>query len=123
MAHFASRGTADLKGLLSQQPERVASLTVLCPAVLDTRTLARIGERLLVVTGDRGPGARRVQAGLPDLPRATAVVLDDYAGLTWSDIAAERGDGIVAAIRGFLSRHSAPPSARLPEQEGEIAGI
>jgi len=122
-AHFASRGTADLKGLLSQQPERVASLTVLCPAVLDTRTLARIGERLLVVTGDRGPGARRVQAGLPDLPRATAVVLDDYAGLTWSDIAAERGDGIVTAIRGFLSRHSAPPSVRLPEQEGEIAGI
>jgi hypothetical protein len=105
-AHFASRGTADLKGLLSQQPERVASLTVLCPAVLDTRTLARIGERLLIVTGDRGPGARRVQAGLPDLPRATAVVLDDYAGLTWSDIAAERGDGIVAAIRGFLSHHS-----------------
>src|SRR5439155_2067155 len=99
-AHFASRGTADLKGLLSQQPERVASLTVLCPAALDTRTLARIGERLLVVTGDRGPGARRVQAGLPDLPRATAMVLDDYAGLTWSDIAAERGDGIVAAIRG-----------------------
>src|SRR3984893_10101763 len=122
-AHFASRGTTDLKGLLSQQPERVASLTVLCPAVLDTRTLTRIGERSLVVTGDRGPGARRVQAGLPDLPRATAVVLDDYAGLTWSDIAAERGDGIVAAIRGFLSRHSAPPSVRLPEQEGEIAGI
>jgi hypothetical protein len=122
-AHFASRGTADLTGLLSQQPERVASLTVLCPAVLDTRTLARIGERLLIVTGDRGPGARRVQAGLPDLPRATAVVLDDYAGLTWSDIAAERGDGIVTAIRGYLSRHSAPPSVRLPEQEGEIAGI
>jgi hypothetical protein len=35
---FRQRGTADLKGLLSQQPERVASLTVLCPAVLDTRT-------------------------------------------------------------------------------------
>jgi hypothetical protein len=63
-AHFASRGTADLKGLLSQQPGRVASLTVLCPAVLDTCTLAQISERLLVVTGDRGPGARRVQAGL-----------------------------------------------------------
>ncbi|MGA7262576.1 MAG: hypothetical protein WBX30_17000, partial [Stellaceae bacterium] len=123
VAHFACRGTADLKGLLSQQSERVASLTVLCPAVLDTPTLAPLGERLLVVTGDHGPGARRVQAGLPDLPRATPVVLDDYAGLTWSDIAAERGDGIFAAIRGFLSRRSAPPSVWLPEQEGEIAGI
>ena len=85
--------------------------------------LAPLGERLLVVTGDHGPGARRVQAGLPDLPRATPAVLDDYAGLTWSDIAAERGDGIFAAIRGFLSRRSALPSVRLPEQEGEIAGI
>ena len=118
VAHFACRGTADLKGLLSQQSERVASLTVLCPAVLDTPTLAPLGERLLVVTGDHGPGARRVQAGLPDLPRATPVVLDDYAGLTWSDIAAERGDGIFAAIRGFLSRRSAPPSVWLPRANG-----
>jgi hypothetical protein len=46
MAHFAGRGSADLKGFLSQHPERVASLTVLCPAVLDTRTLALLGERL-----------------------------------------------------------------------------
>ncbi|MGA7869149.1 MAG: methyltransferase domain-containing protein, partial [Stellaceae bacterium] len=44
-------------------------------------------------------------------------------GLTWSDIAAERCDGIFAAIRGFLSRRSAPPSVWLPEQEGESAGI
>ena len=123
VAHFACRGTADLKGLLSQQSERVASLTVLCPAVLDTPTLAPLGERLLVVTGDHGPGARRVQAGLPDLPRATPVVLDDYAGLTWSDIAAERGDGIsrrsgdsfpVAALRhrsGCPSRKAKSPAS------------
>jgi SAM-dependent methyltransferase len=122
-AHFAGRGSADLKVFLSQNPERVASLTVLCPAVLDTRTLALMGERLLVVTGDRGPGARRVQAGLPELPKATAVVLDDYAGLTWSDIAAERGDSIAAAMQEFLAHRDALPLAGLPEQEGEIAGI
>src|SRR3954454_23863523 len=102
-AHFAGRGSADLKGFLSRYPERVASLTVLCPAVLDTRTLAPLGERLLVVTGDRGPGARRVRAGLPELPRASTFVLDDYAGLTWSDIAAERGDSIEAAMEKFLA--------------------
>ena len=118
-AHFAGRGSADLKGFLSQHPERVASLTVLCPAVLDTRTLAPLGERLLVVTGDRGPGARRVQAGLPELPQATAVVLDDYAGLTWSDIAAERGDSIAAAMREFLSRRDALPSAGCPSRKAK----
>jgi ubiquinone/menaquinone biosynthesis C-methylase UbiE len=122
-AHFAGRGSADLKGFLAQHPERVASLTVLCPAVLDTRTLALLGERLLVVTGDRGPGARRVRAGLPELPQGTAVVLDDYAGLTWSDLAAERGDRIAAAMREFLSRRDALPLGGLPAQEGEIAGI
>ena len=122
-AHFAGRGSADLKGFLSRFPERVASLTVLCPAVLDTRTLAVLGERLLVVSGDRGPGARRAQAGLPELTRATAVVLDDYAGQTWSDIATERGDSIATAMREFLSRRDPLSPGNLSEQEGAIAGI
>jgi hypothetical protein len=37
----------------------------------------------------RGPGARRVEAGLSELPQATAVVLADYTGHTWADIAAD----------------------------------
>jgi ubiquinone/menaquinone biosynthesis C-methylase UbiE len=120
-AHFAARGSADLKGFLAEHPKCVASLTVLCPAVLDTRTLSPLGERLLVVTGDRGPGARRTQTGLSELPQATAIVLDDYAGLTWSDIAAERGDSIAKAMEEFLSRRGALPSVQPSEQEGEIA--
>jgi len=98
-------------------------LTLLCPAVLDPPTLAPLAGRLLVVTGDRGPGARRVEAGLPDLPQAATAVLGDYAGLTWADIAAERGDSIGAAMQEFLTRLDALPLATLPEQEGEIAGI
>jgi SAM-dependent methyltransferase len=98
-------------------------LTLLCPAVLDPPTLAPLAGRLLVVTGDRGPGARRVVAALPDLQQATTVVLPDYAGLTWADIALERGDSIGAAMHEFLGRLDALPPATLPEQEGEIAGI
>jgi SAM-dependent methyltransferase len=108
---------------MSRQPERIASLTPLCPAVLDPRSLVPLAGRVLVVTGDRGPGSRRVQAGLPELPRATAVVLDDYVGATWADIAAERGDGIHAAMREFLSRRDVLPATDVPEREGEIAGI
>src|SRR3954454_298079 len=125
-AHFAGRGSADLRDFMARCPERVASLTLLCPAVLDTRTLAPLGGRLLVVTGDRGPSARRVQAGLLELPQATTVMLDDYTGHTWADIAAERGDSIGAAMQEFLARPDLPrvlPAAGLPEQEGEIAGI
>ena len=82
-AHFAGRGSADLKGFASNHPERIASLTLLCPAVLDTRALKPLAERMLIVTGDHGPGPQRVRAALSELPQATAVVLNDYAGHTW----------------------------------------
>ncbi len=122
-AHFAGRGTADLQGFASGQAERMASLTLLCPAVLDTCALAPLAARLLVVTGDHGPGAQRARAGLRDLPHAAAVVLGGYAGLTWSDLAAEQGESIGAAVQDFLKRLDALPAVGLPDQEGEIAGI
>jgi ubiquinone/menaquinone biosynthesis C-methylase UbiE len=125
--HFAGRGSADLQGFMSRHAERVASLTLLCPAMLDPRSLAPLAERVLVVTGDHGPGPRRTRAGLAELPRASAVVLEDYAGVTWADIAAERGDAIAAAMLPFLARFNLPgdglPPTGLPTQEGEIAGI
>src|SRR6516225_3187673 len=67
--------------------------------------------------------ARRVQAVLPELPEATAVVLDDYAGLTWADLAADRGDRIDAAIREFHQRRDLLSATGLREQDGEIADI
>ena len=125
-AHFAGRGSADLRGFMSRCPERIASLTLLCPVVLDPQSLAPLAERLLVVTGDRGPGARRVQAGLSELPQAAIAVLEDYVGHTWADIAAERGGSIGAAMQEFLARPGLPPARPAtapPDQEGEIAGI
>ena len=101
-------------------------MTLLCPAVLHPQSLAPLAERLLVVTGDRGPGARRVQAGLSELPQAAIAVLEDYVGHTWADIAAERGDSIDAAMQEFLARPGLPPARPAtapPDQEGEIAGI
>ena len=122
-AHFAGRSLADVQGFIAKYPDRVATMTLVCPTVLNPRSLAPLGARLMVLTGDHGLGARRVQAVLPDLPEATAVVLDDYAGLTWADLAADRGDDIDAAIREFHQRRAALPAAGLREQEGEIAGI
>jgi ubiquinone/menaquinone biosynthesis C-methylase UbiE len=90
---------------------------------LDTATLAPFAGHLLVVTGDHGPGARRVRAGLAELPDAVTVVLPDYAGHTWADLAAERGDNIAAAIEEFIAGRDRLPASGLPAQEGEIAGI
>jgi SAM-dependent methyltransferase len=122
-AHFAGRSLADLQGFIGEHRERIASLTLVCPTVLNPRSLAPLGAKFLVVTGDHGLGARRVRAVLPDLPEATAVVLDDYAGLTWADLAADRGGHIDAAMRELRQRCETVPAAGLREQEGEIAGI
>ena len=91
--------------------------------MLDTATLAPLSGRLLVMTGDHGPNSRRVRAGLTELPAAATVVLNDYAGHTWADLAAERGDSIGAAMQEFLQRRDLLPAVGLPAQEGEIAGI
>ena len=122
-AHFAGRSLADVQGFIAKHSERIASLTLVCPTVLNPHSLALLDARLLVVTGDHGLGARRVQAVLPALPEATAVVLDDYAGLTWADLAGDRGERIDTAMREFLQHRDPLPSAGLSEQQGEAAGI
>ena len=68
-AHFVGRGLADVQGFIAKYPERVATLTLVCPTVLNPRSLAPLRARLMVVTGDHGLGARRVQAVLPACPR------------------------------------------------------
>ena len=60
--HFAGRSLADVQGFIAKHSERIASLTLMCPPVLNPRSLAPLGARLLVVTGNHGLGARRVQA-------------------------------------------------------------
>ncbi len=125
-AHFAGRAGPDWEGFLARSPERVASLTLLCPAALDPDRLEGLAARLLVVTGDHGPGPRRVQASLPRLPQAATRVLGDYTGLTWADLAVERGAEIGGAMRDFLAgieRREPLPPARPADPEGEVAGI
>src|SRR5271170_2319307 len=125
-AHFAGRAGTDWERFAARYPDRVASLTLLCPASLDRGALQPLASRLLILTGDHGPGPRRVQAVLPDLPQATTVVLRDYAGMTWSDLAVERGGEIGGAMQDFLARSESNrplPAPGLPDQEGEIGGI
>ncbi len=123
-AHFAGRAGTDWQGFAALHPERIASLTVLCPSALDREALRPLSGRLLVVTGDQGSGARRVRAVLPDLPQARTAVLANYAGLTWANLTAERGDEILAAMTDFLAGTDAPAApAKSAAGDGEAAGI
>lgn len=50
-------------------------------------------------------------------------VPDDYAGHTWAAIAAERGDGIGAAILRFLICRDVLPAVALPSRRARLAAF
>jgi pimeloyl-ACP methyl ester carboxylesterase len=124
-AHIAAGGPPplmDWHSLATLHPERVASLTLISPPILDTAPLAGLASRILVVAGDRGaltPGAAKFANSLPN---ASAHILRDYDWQPWSDVIADRGVEIGAAMLDFLDRHPLP-AVRLSVPEGEAAGI
>jgi SAM-dependent methyltransferase len=124
-AHIAAGGPpvlTDWHGLAIRHPERIASLTLPSPPLLDTTELAGLASRLLVLAGDQGASAQGAARLLSDLPGAASHVLRGYEWLPWSDAIAERGSEVGAAMLDFLRRHPIPP-AGLAEGEGETAGI
>jgi SAM-dependent methyltransferase len=124
-AHFAAGGAptlTDWHGLAIRHPERIASLTVVSPPILDGGELAAIASRLLVVAGDQadtGQGAVRLATDLPDVSLHS---MRGYEAQPWADVAADRGEELTAAMFAFLGRHAAAPIA-LSEAAGEAAGI
>ena len=123
-AHFAAGGAptlTDWHGPATRHPERIASLTVVSPPILDSSELAAVASRLLVVAGhqaDTGQGAVRLASDLPDVSLHS---LRGYEAQPWADVAADRGDELTAAMFAFLGRHAATPIA-LSEAAGEAAG-
>jgi hypothetical protein len=86
-AHIAARMEGDWLGLITQCPERVASLSLLCPLALESRAAMQLASRMLVITGDRGASAERVQNALGIVDGAAKFTLGDYEALMWSDLA------------------------------------
>ena len=124
-AHIAAGGPPPLKdwhSLATLHPERVASLTLISPPMLDTAPLAGLASRILIVAGDRGSLADGAAKFANSLPSVSAHVLRGYEWLPWSDVIADRGAEIGAAMLDFLDRHPLP-AVRLSEPEGEVAGI
>jgi hypothetical protein len=90
--------------------------------MLDTAPLAGLASRILIVAGDRGSLADGAAKFANSLPSVSAHVLRGYEWLPWSDVIADRGAEIGAAMLDFLDRHPLP-AVRLSELEGEVAGI
>jgi hypothetical protein len=124
-AHIAAGGPPPLKdwhSLATLHPERVASLTLISPPMLDTAPLAGLASRILIVAGDRGSLADGAAKFANSLPSVSAHSLRGYEWQPWSDVIADRGWEIGAAMLDFLDRHPLP-AVRLSERHGEVAGI
>jgi SAM-dependent methyltransferase len=123
-AHIAAGrlGLTDWQGLATRHPDRVASLTLINPPILDAGQIGGLASRMLVVAGDVGPTAEGSVKLLADLSGTASHSLRGFECHPWSDVIAERGSEIGAAMLGFLDRHPAP-TVSSPEGEGEAAGI
>jgi pimeloyl-ACP methyl ester carboxylesterase len=53
-AHFAASMLADVASFAQARPERIASLTLVCPPRLDPSALRALGVRLQIIAGDEG---------------------------------------------------------------------
>jgi ubiquinone/menaquinone biosynthesis C-methylase UbiE len=123
-AHIAAGrlGLTDWQGLATRHPDRVASLTLINPPILDAGQIRGLASRMLVVAGDLGPTAEGSVKLLADLPGTASHSLRGFECHPWSDVIADRGSEIGAAMLGFLDRHPAS-AVSLPEREGEMAEI
>ncbi len=102
-AHFGARLDIDWTGLVVTYPDVVASLTLICPTGMSSDALAPLASHLLVINDDQRSG-QRVSQAMQRLPDAKLVTLDDYSGLLWTDIVADRPETIGAAMLDFLAQ-------------------
>jgi SAM-dependent methyltransferase len=124
--HVAGCRSEDWEGLVARYPERISSLTLICPNAMDPTLLGPVASRLAVVTGSEGPSVARTRQALAALPEATSTTLVEYIAQTWSDVIADRRDEIDALLEAHLRRVDSLQKRKPPaiaEGAGEVAGV
>ena len=121
-AHVASQFQPDLDTLIDQAPQRFTTLTLMAPNRTDATRLARLGERLLIFTGDQGYFAETTERAIAALPAARAHRLADARCEAWTDVVGERREEVLAALLDHIAGGDASVLARDGES-GEVDGI
>jgi SAM-dependent methyltransferase len=123
-AHFAASMLADVSGFAQAHPDRIASLTLVCPPRLDPGILRALGSRLQIIAGDQGRPAAMVRDAVTNLPEAKVVWLPGYFSPPWADVVADCTANIESALLNVLSKAQARnDSAVLGGLSGAVAGI
>ena len=122
-AHFAASMLADVIDIARTHPERMASLTLVCPPRIDPSVRA-LGPRLLIIAGDQDRPEAMVRNSAASLPEATVVWLRGYFSPPWADVVADCTEQVETAILNILSSEQAKSPRNLHgDVRGEIAGI
>jgi pimeloyl-ACP methyl ester carboxylesterase len=124
--HVAARSIGDWQGLATTQPDRIASLTLICPQAIDVSALRALASRCLLITGDHGPAFERIHGTMSALAEATHMALPAYSGLIWDDAIADHTASIGTDMMAFLRRidhQQRTTPVTLPAPAGEHAGL
>jgi len=123
-AHFGTPIPRDVSGLAAQHPARLAGIVLCVPSRLDPAPFADIAERVLMISGERGPAAEATARAAVRLPAAERAVLAGYdAPGSWSDAVAERTQEIAGRIIAFLGGRRADIPRAVAPRSGVHAGI
>jgi SAM-dependent methyltransferase len=123
-AHFGTPIPRDISGMAAEHPERLAGIVLCVPSRLDPAPFTDIADRVLMISGERGPAAEATERAAVRLPAAERSVLAGYdAPGSWSDAVAERTEEIAERVIAFLgARHADVPLSPAPTA-GTHAGI
>jgi SAM-dependent methyltransferase len=122
-AHFAASMLADVSSFVQAHPERIASLTLVCPPRLDP-SLRVLGSRLLIIAGDQGRPAAMVRDAVTNLPEATVIWLPGYFSPPWADAVADCTTDIESALLNVLSKYQPQKDSAVHSSvKGAVAGI
>jgi len=123
-AHYGTPIPRDISGMAAEHPERLAGIVLCVPSRLDPAPFADIADRVLMISGERGPAAEATARAGVRLPAAERSVLAGYdAPGSWSDAVAERTEEIADRIIAFLGRHPADVPRAAAPKEGVREGI
>jgi ubiquinone/menaquinone biosynthesis C-methylase UbiE len=123
-AHFGTPIPRDISGMAAEHPERLAGIVLCVPSRLDPAPFADVADRVLMISGERGPAAEATERAVARLPAAERSVLAGYeAPGSWSDAVAERTREIAERVILFLDgRRADTPTPAAPKQ-GMHAGV